>query len=81
MNARPINKRRSLHGEFVAFQETFKEVKDIDLETFDLSLKNLNAPEQDPLREPGEILAEISALDAESAEILEAIGGMLWSWQ
>ena len=29
------------------------------------------------LREPGEILAEISALDAESAEILEAIGGML----
>jgi type I restriction enzyme M protein len=72
-------------GEFVAFQETFKEsdkswlveVKEIDRETFDLSVKNPNAPEEDPLREPGEILAEISALDAESAEILESIGGML----
>lgn len=29
------------------------------------------------LREPGEILTEISVLDAESIEILESIGGML----
>jgi type I restriction enzyme M protein len=72
-------------GEFVEFQQIFKvserswlvDVKDIDRETFDLSVKNPNAPEEDPLREPGEILAEISALDAESAEILESIGGML----
>ncbi len=52
-------------------------VKDIDRETFDLSVKNPNAPEEDPLREPWQILEEISALDAESAEILETIGGML----
>jgi type I restriction enzyme M protein len=30
------------------------------------------------LREPQEILDEIAALDAESAEILAGIGGMLW---
>ena len=43
-------------GEFVEFQETFKEsdkswlveVKDIDREMFDLSVKNPNAPEEDP---------------------------------
>ncbi|MEA5535268.1 HsdM family class I SAM-dependent methyltransferase [Crocosphaera sp. XPORK-15E] len=72
-------------GEFVAFQGTFKEsdkswfveVTDIDRETFDLSVKNPNAPEEDPLREPWEILEEISALDAESAEILASISGML----
>ncbi|ANV92037.1 class I SAM-dependent DNA methyltransferase [Picosynechococcus sp. PCC 8807] len=71
--------------EFVEFQSTFKEserswfldLKDVDLETFDLSVKNPNAPEEEPLREPEEILAEIAELDQESAEILAAIGEML----
>jgi len=46
-------------------------------ETFDLSVKNSNAPEEPPLREPLEILDEIAALDAESAEVLAGIRGLL----
>ncbi|MDB9312830.1 N-6 DNA methylase [Spirulina sp. CS-785/01] len=72
-------------AEFVALQATFAEsdkswfvdVADVDEETFDLSVKNPNAPEEDPLREPWEILEEIAALDAESAEILVGIGEMV----
>ena len=52
-------------------------MKDIEQDSFDLSVKNPNAPEEDPLRDPQEILAEIAALDAESAEILETVRGML----
>ncbi|MCM1984612.1 class I SAM-dependent DNA methyltransferase [Lyngbya confervoides] len=71
--------------EFVEFQASFKEserswlldVAEVDPESFDLSVKNPNAPEEEPLRDPREILAEIAALDAESAEILAGIGGML----
>jgi type I restriction enzyme M protein len=67
--------------EFVEFQSTFNEserswfldMKDVDQESFDLSVKNPNAPEDDPLREPEEILAEIAGLDQESAEILASI--------
>ena len=50
---------------------------DIDDSTFDLSVKNPNTPEEAPLREPQEIISEITALDAESANILENIKGML----
>ena len=46
-------------------------------DTFDLSVKNPNTPEEAPLREPEEIIAEMVVLDAESAEILEGIRGML----
>ncbi len=53
------------------------DVADIDPVTFDLSVKNPNAPEAAPLREPEEIIAEMVALDAQSAEILEGIRGML----
>lgn len=49
----------------------------IDPATFDLSVKNPNKAEEAPLREPEEIIAEILALDAESADILEDIRGML----
>jgi type I restriction enzyme M protein len=67
--------------EFVEFQAEFREserswflaLKDVDPESFDLSVKNPNAPEDDPLREPEEILAEIADLDQESAEILASI--------
>jgi type I restriction enzyme M protein len=52
-------------------------VADIDKTSFDLSVKNPNAPEEAPLREPEEILAEIAALDAESAELLAEIGEMV----
>ena len=49
----------------------------VDKDTFDLSVKNPNTPEEDPLREPEEIIEEMAALDAESAEILDGIRGML----
>ena len=49
----------------------------IDQTSFDLSVKNPNAPEEAPLREPEDIIAEIVTLDAKSAEILENIRGML----
>jgi type I restriction enzyme M protein len=52
-------------------------VKDIDPTTFDLSVKNPNAPEEAPLREPQEILEEIATLDAESADILKGIRRLL----
>jgi type I restriction enzyme M protein len=52
-------------------------VKDLDQDTFDLSVKNPNAPEADPHRSPQEILDEIAALDAESATVLERVRGLL----
>lgn len=71
--------------EFVELQATFAEtekswfvdLEDVDPETFDLSVKNPNAPEEAPLRDPQEIMDEIAALDRESAEILAGIGGLL----
>ena len=71
--------------EFVELQSTFADsvkswtvdVKDVDLNTFDLSVKNPNKEAETPLRTPQDIIEEIAALDAESAEVLDAIRGML----
>ena len=46
-------------------------------ETLDLSVKNPNKAEESALRDPQEIMDEMAALDAESAEILENIRGLL----
>ena len=48
----------------------------IDRPTRDLSVKNPNKSEEAALREPLEIMDEILALDAESAEILTGIRGL-----
>jgi type I restriction enzyme M protein len=40
-------------------------------------VKNPNNAEEEALRDPQDILAEIAALDLESAGILESIRGML----
>lgn len=72
--------------EFVELQAGFKDsakswsikVADIETNTWDLSVKNANAPEAAALREPEEIIAEIVALDLESAAILESIQELLW---
>lgn len=72
--------------EFVELQAKFANsdkswsvnIKDIDQSTFDLSVKNPNAPEEAALRDPEDIISEIVALDAESADILQNIRGMLW---
>ncbi|HEU5117314.1 MAG TPA: N-6 DNA methylase [Isosphaeraceae bacterium] len=72
-------------AEFVTLQKTFAdsskswsvEAKDIDPATFDLSVKNPNGGEAVTHRSPQEILEEIAALDAESAEVLENIAALL----
>jgi type I restriction enzyme M protein len=49
----------------------------VDRTTWDLSVRNPNAPEAAPLRSPEEILDEIAALDAESARLLERVRALL----
>jgi type I restriction enzyme M protein len=71
--------------EFVALQKKFKDspkswsvdAKTIDPTTCDLSVKNPNGGEEVTHRSPQEILDEIAALDAESAEVLAGIRGLL----
>lgn len=86
---RNMGKTNSLNDgdlkEFIALQASFADsdkswsvdVADIEAGSFDLSVKNPNKAEDAPLRDPEEIIAEIVALDKESAAILENIRGML----
>jgi type I restriction enzyme M protein len=68
-------------AEFVELQKSFAdsenswsvEAKSIDLTTYDLSVKNPNKKEETALRQPNEIVAEMKALDKESADILNSI--------
>ena len=53
------------------------DAKTIDQTTFDLSVKNPNGGEVVTHRSPQEIMDEIAALDAESAEVLAGIRGLL----
>lgn len=82
---RNMGKTNSLNdedlAEFIELQSSFSlsekswflEVKEIDQESFDLSVKNPNKAEDSPLREPQEILEEIAVLDGETTEILASI--------
>jgi len=71
--------------EFVALQKTFADspkswsvdAKTLDKTTFDLSLKNPNGGDDVTHRNPQEIIDEIAALDAESAEVLQTIRGLV----
>ena len=71
--------------EFVKLQKTFTDspkswsvdAKTIDQNTFDLSVKNPDGGEEVVHRTPKKIMAEIAALDAESAEVLENIKALL----
>jgi type I restriction enzyme M protein len=71
--------------DFVALQAKFKDsenswtvdAKSIDKRTYDLSVKNPNKANETDLREPKDIIAEMAALDAESAAILKNIEAML----
>lgn len=71
--------------EFIALQADFAEGPkswivdraNIDEATFDLSVKNPNAPEAEALRSPEAIIDDMLARDAETARILEDIRGML----
>jgi len=53
------------------------EVATVDRTSLDLGVKNPNKAAAAALRDPRDILAEIAALDAESAAILEDIGALL----
>jgi type I restriction enzyme M protein len=53
------------------------DAKAIDKATFDLSVKNPNGGEEVAHRSPREIMREIAALDAESAEVLANIRALL----
>ena len=72
-------------AEFVKLQKTLADspkswsvdAKTIDKETFDLSVKNPNGGEAVIHRSPEDILEEIAALDAESAEVLQTIRRLL----
>jgi type I restriction enzyme M protein len=71
--------------EFVQLQKTFADspkswsidAKSVNQDTFDLSVKNPNVNGEVKHRSPKEILDEISALDSESAKVLQSIRGML----
>jgi type I restriction enzyme M protein len=71
--------------EFVRLQKTKPssdsswsvDISSIDKEKFDLSVKNPNGGDKVSHRAPKEIVAEIAALDAKSADLLRAIRGML----
>ena len=86
---RSMGKTNSLNDddltEFVTLQKKKAEspkswsldVSTINQDTFDLSVKNPNALEEAPLKTPDEILIEMAALDAESAEVLKGIKALL----
>jgi type I restriction enzyme M protein len=71
--------------DFIELQKTFADspkswrvdVADIDKTTFDLSVKNPNGGEEIIHRSPLEIMDEIAALDAESAQVLTKIRELL----
>ena len=72
-------------GDFTLRQKTYADsaqswavdVAGIDTSTYDLSVKNPNGGDEVALRTPQDILDEIAALDAESAEVLASIRGLL----
>ena len=48
-------------------------LSDVDQNTFDLSAKNPNTPEEAPLRQPNEILEAMASLDKKSETVLKSI--------
>jgi type I restriction enzyme M protein len=49
------------------------EIADVDMETYDLSVKNSNMKDEAKLREPKEILKEMRKLDEEAESVLDTI--------
>ena len=72
-------------AEFIDLQKTFADsgkswsldAAALDVSTYDLSVKNPNGGEEVIHRSPQEIMDEIAALDAESADVLGSIRGLL----
>ena len=67
-----------LQASFAASEKSWSvDVADINEATFDLSVNNPNQAEEASLRDPKEIISEMAALDAESAEIIKGIRGLI----
>jgi type I restriction enzyme M protein len=72
-------------AEFIELQKTKPEtekswmlkIDDVNEETYDLSVKNPNLPEEAPLRDPKEILKEMEILDSQTNVILKSIKDFL----
>ena len=72
-------------AEFIELQKTKAEsekswilnITDVNTETYDLSVKNPNTPEEAPLRSPQEILTEMGILDSETKDILGNIKDLI----
>jgi type I restriction enzyme M protein len=72
-------------AEFIELQKTKPEsekswtvnMADVNTDTYDLSVKNPNTPEEAPLRSPEEILTEMETLDSETKDILGSIKGLI----
>lgn len=79
----PLNEKDL--AEFVELQKTKTnsknswtiDVKDVNQTTFDLSVKNPNKADQTPLRQPSEILKEITILDKETEKTMKSVKDML----
>lgn len=73
-------------AEFVELQKTSADsekswsvnVSDVYTESYDLSTKNPNTPEEAPLRDPAVIIEDIAAIDEQTASLLAEIKEMLW---
>lgn len=71
--------------EFIELQKTKPETEkswilkigDVNKETYDLSVKNPNLPEEAPLRDPKDILKEMEILDSQTNVILKSIKDFL----
>lgn len=82
---RNMGKTNSLNdkdmAEFVKIQKTKPEsetswmlnISDVNTDTYDLSVKNPNTPEEKALRTPQEILKEMHTLDVQTSEILDSV--------
>jgi len=87
--ARNLGKTNPLNeadlAEFVTLQKTKANspnswsvaIADINTDTFDLSAKNPNKKDETVLRPPSEIIAEMAALDKQSAELLKTVRGLV----
>ena len=83
--SRPERSTVRLVDEYIELNKTQPEtakswmlnIADLEENTFDLSVKNPNKPEEEPLREPVLILEEMTVLDEETNEILGTLNELI----
>jgi len=74
LNDDDLKEFRELQADKPETEQSWKvKIADVPEATCDLSAKNPNAPEEDPLRPPEEILAEMETLDEETQSLMQTI--------